>query len=299
MIWRRIGHRFCWFGLAVAVMVSGCAPSSPGVVAHPPIWDVRDGDTRLILIGSVHRLPASLNWSNGKVGDAIAVADETWLELSPESMAGAASLFERMSRDELVPPLNRRLTASESATIRQLSIAGGMPSASLNMTESWALAIAAGRGALAGSDFVSSNGVEAAVTAAARARGRPIIGLENAADQFNAFDQLSPEVQDRLLAATAHRADTAQVDAQRLVTLWAGGDEAALARFAADGLADTPELVEPLVHARNRRWANLLLWRMQRPGTILVAVGTGHLVGDQSLIQILRQHGLSVRRLPS
>jgi uncharacterized protein YbaP (TraB family) len=284
--------------LAMAgVLLCGCTPAAPSVVAHPPMWEVSDGDTRLILIGSVHRLPPNLIWSGGRVADALATADEAWLELSPEEMAGAATLFERMSRDEPVPPLAQRLPANDSAIIRRLATTGGMSSTNIDMTESWAVAIAAGRGALAGSDVANSNGVEAVVTEAMR--GRPIIGLESAADQLDAFDRLDPAVQDRMLAAGARRAPSADADVQRLVTAWARGDEAALSRIAADGLADTPELVEPLVHARNRRWATLLLRRMQRPGTILVAVGTGHLVGDQSLIQMLRQHGLSVRRLTS
>jgi uncharacterized protein YbaP (TraB family) len=36
---------------------------------------------------------------------------------------------------------------------------------------------------------------------------------------------------------------------------------------------------------------------MQRPGTVLVAVGAGHLAGHDSVVEMLKQRGYKVRRV--
>lgn len=297
MIGSSIRHCRHWLALGLAVLAGACGPVAPLMAAHPPIWELRDADTRILLIGSVHQLPASLDWLGNGAGAAVSAADELWLELSPGELAGAASLFAQVRHDERVLPLANRLAPDDAATIRRLAHAGGFADHDIDTSESWALAVAAGRGVLADSDFTATNGVESRLIAAMERRGKPIVGLETAADQLDAFDSLAPAVQDRLLAATAQRSVTALADARRLVAAWSRGDETALARIAANSLSDTPELVEPLVHARNRRWAIRITQRLRRPGTILVAVGTGHLVGQQSLVQLLREQGYRVTRL--
>ena len=71
-------------------------------------------------------------------------------------------------------------------------------------------------------------------------------------------------------------------------------------------MADTLKLInempekqrELFLYERNRRWSQILPRFFDR-GNAFVAVGLGHLVGDQGLLELLRRKGFSVKRVHS
>src|SRR3546814_19384657 len=64
-----------------------------------------------------------------------------------------------------------------------------------------------------------------------------------------------------------------------------------------ESLAATPELAKTLLWDRNARWADQLKARMDQPGTVFVAVGAGHLAGERSVQDYLKERGLTVKRV--
>ena len=57
-----------------------------------------------------------------------------------------------------------------------------------------------------------------------------------------------------------------------------------------------PEVFNSLLRDRNRAWANKIARFMEDSGTGFVAVGTAHLLGEQSLLSELREQGYAVQR---
>ena len=82
-----------------------------------------------------------------------------------------------------------------------------------------------------------------------------------------------------------------------MLAAWTRGDEKAIAKTfdGADEL--TPRLRAVLLDQRNASWATWLAERLARPGTILVAVGAGHLAGKDSVQAKLGERGLKVTRV--
>jgi uncharacterized protein YbaP (TraB family) len=56
-------------------------------------------------------------------------------------------------------------------------------------------------------------------------------------------------------------------------------------------------MVETLLIDRNKNWANWIGQRMKRPGTVFLAVGAGHLAGNDSVIAMLKREGYRIRRV--
>ena len=54
---------------------------------------------------------------------------------------------------------------------------------------------------------------------------------------------------------------------------------------------------QALLVQRNANWAKWIQQRMAEPGTIMVAVGAGHLAGNSSVLQLLKKDGYKIRRL--
>jgi uncharacterized protein len=285
--------------LAALLALGGCmeaAPDLPSGPATPPIWVIADADTRIVLFGSVHQLPAGLDWTGGAFAHELAQADALLLELAPSEMAVAATIYPGLSTDEAVPPVASRFGDAAPALLDLLDDLG-IDEQDADRTESWALALAVGN-ALAQRQALSvDRGVEAELTRHFTANGRPITGLETARQQLMLFDSLSPADQDRMVTAALTGAATTPARTRALLTAWADGDAAALGRIADEAMAETPMLREPVVLARNRSWAAALTARLEQPGHVVVAVGVGHLVGAGSLLAELRARGQQVARV--
>src|SRR3546814_1294920 len=78
---------------------------------------------------------------------------------------------------------------------------------------------------------------------------------------------------------------------QQLIAAWARGDVTALEELADDELKANPNVRKVLLTSRNARWADWIAKRMDTPGTVFVAVGAGHLAGDDSV-----QHMLGLKK---
>src|SRR3546814_8969789 len=83
---------------------------------------------------------------------------------------------------------------------------------------------------------------------------------------------------------------------QQLIAAWARGDVTALEELADDELKANPNVRKVLLTSRNARWADWIAKRMDTPGTVFVAVGAGHLAGDDSVQHMLGLKKLDVER---
>lgn len=286
--------------LALALpLLSSCAepvavlPIGP---AQPPMWVIHDADTRIVLLGSVHQLPPDLAWTGGRLATELQLADELLLELAPAESDAAGTMFAAQSHNEPVPTVTARF-GGESEAVLDLISDIGMDEAEADRTESWAIALAAGNALSRRNGLSAAHGVEAVTTANFRGRGLSVGGLETARQQLDMFDNLSPTQQDQLVLATLAGMADNHARTRRLLNGWAAGDLDALSAAAAEAMAETPFLIEPVIHARNRAWAAALLRRLEQPGDVMLVVGVGHLVGEASLLDALRSRGVRPMRL--
>ncbi len=81
-----------------------------------------------------------------------------------------------------------------------------------------------------------------------------------------------------------------------MVAEWMKGDADALAMLLNEQL-DDPVLYKRLLTDRNVRWAQWIDRRLKSPGTVFIAVGAGHLAGQDSVQVQLRKRGIKARRL--
>ena len=207
-------------------------------------------------------------------------------ELGRSDEAGA--IFRRLSTTPGLPPLTQRVPPAERPALAAFLDRAGMDEDAFSETESWGAALILAN-SVRRSD--SGNGADRALIAEA-AR---VEGLESFEEQYAAFDRLPAAEQADLLAGLAADAEGDFED--RRVTAWLTGDMAALERDSSGGILADPELREALQLSRTRTWAarvGELLERGERP---FVAVGAGHMWGDEGLPALLAARGYAVRRV--
>lgn len=273
------------------------APATRQGPPRPAMWKLSDNDTHIFLFGGVHMLPKGVDWQTGWVDTVVDSADMLILELSPEEQAMAPEVLANLTSEGWDIPLDARIPPQLTDELDILANRTRISRRQLDGMESWAAALLLSNAASRGAALSITNGTEAVLTKRFQALGKPVSGLETAQYQLSLFDRLPQRTQDTLLAKTVEDAPIAAQKTNQLISAWASGDTEGIALYADDELRDIPGLAQPLLTDRNARWANWIKDRMEQPGTILIAVGAGHLVGDDSVQNMLTQKGLKVERV--
>ena len=140
-------------------------------------------------------------------------------------------------------------------------------------------------------------GVKMVLRSAFTGQGKPIGELESNVEQLGFFDKLPETAQRQLLEGAIDQSKDTQVEFNQMLNAWARGDVKGIARTFDQDLAASPALAQALIKTRNANWKSWIEQRMSQPGSIMVAVGAGHLAGKDSVIDLLKRDGYRVRRL--
>lgn len=259
------------------------------------MWLVQDADTRIYILGTMHALPPRTEWATGPVADAIAAADELVMELSPAEVEKAGDEFKQLARRSAPLAIADRLSGQPLAGYRALEDRGARWDG--DKLDDWALVILMGQHAARKAELSTADGVETGLTRKFKASGKPVAGLETAQGQLMLFETLDDATQRALLVRAAAGADKAPAEVANMTAAWRRGDVAALERIVNEDVDAVPAARKALIADRNRRWSAWAARRMDRPGTVLMAVGAGHMVGDDGVPALLAAKGFEVRRV--
>jgi uncharacterized protein YbaP (TraB family) len=142
------------------------------------------------------------------------------------------------------------------------------------------------------------HGAEAILKKAARQRGLSIGQVETLESQIQMFDGMPHDQQLSQLKEALGDLNAMDAMLPRMLKVWNSGDAEGLDAVMNEGLGNRPEMRRALLGARNEKWAEWIADRMQRPGTVFMAVGAGHLVGHDSVQTFLQKRGIRSSRVP-
>ena len=266
--------------------------------ADPALWVVKDEDTTIYLFGTVHVLKPGLSWFDEAVKDAFDKSDQLMLEIVlPEDQAEMAKVMMPLAIDQSGKTLSSRLSPEQLKAYQAAMASVGLPAAQFDMFEPWFPAITLSVLPLTKLGYDPNQGAEKLLTAFAKKAEKPVLGLETLGEQLGFFDTLPETQQLAFLNTVVKDLDKLAPQLDKMVLLWAKGDPDGLAVAMNESMAATPELAKTLLWDRNERWADKLKARMDQPGTVFVAVGAGHLAGQHSVQDYLKERGLTAKRI--
>lgn len=282
----------------VPVPSAAQAPAAPRP-AEPALWVVSDPDTTVYLFGTIHLLPKGIDWQRGKLGEALAKSDELVIEaiVDEKNPMQFTAALNSLAFGSTLPPLRERVDKDKRAALDAAIKAEGMPPTAYDRMETWSVAVL-----LLGAKFRKlglspEDGVEAVLRKSFAQRNKPVEALETMVEQLGYFDRLPEDAQRALLEGVIVTDNAMQTDFGAMLEAWQKGDVDKIAKTFDTDLAESPPLRDGLMVQRNRNWANWVEKRMARPGSVLVAVGAGHLAGTDSVQRYLETKGFRVRRV--
>ena len=261
--------------LIAAALAAASVPATPPARlvpdADPAIWVVNDRDTVIFLFGTFHALDGKSDWFNDEVQTAFASSDELMLETIVPEPYGAP-------RPVVAVPAHPGQILAPSASF-------------LGSTR---MAISAGRAKglqrRLRRRFNSSPGRRKRWKRRRRARNF----------RFPA-QHVRPDPRDCSGAGGTVEDSTAKETMGILMgemqTAWNRGDPGIFAAMLEQMRANSPDTYKVMFTERNTNWAEWIANRLQKPGTVFVAVGTGHLVGNDSVQAKLAQLGVHSARI--
>jgi hypothetical protein len=188
----------------------------------------------------------------------------------------------------------RSVLGPDYAPVAARAAKAGLDLTMLDRFAPWFVATTLLQVELARRGFSPDLGVEQVLAARAVTDRKPIEGLETAEQQFAVLGSLPLPLQKRFLLMTLDESDDFDAEIRELVAAWHAGDAAQLAEVLGAEFAEFPELYRPLTEDRNRAWVPKITALLDGSEDCLVVVGALHLVGPNSVVDLLRQRGYQV-----
>ena len=180
-----------------------------------------------------------------------------------------------------------------------LSIAhnGNLSIAALDSFKPWFASEFITMAAAKSADLSSELSADEALKSRAMRDKKNIIYLETVEEQILASVNLSHSTQISILTESLEGFNSLGDDLNSIAKSWALGRTDYLSRELVETMKyKSPEFYNSLILERNKKWLDKLIFFIEGSGTGFAAVGISHLLGEDSLIEMLRKQGYEVSR---
>jgi uncharacterized protein YbaP (TraB family) len=276
--------------LGLCLSVATAAPASDQ--KRHSLWSLQGKTNTVYLLGSVHFLKESEQLAQA-LDDAYQASEVLLMEIDMDDLDPLEAQQVTMELG-LLPDgqsLQQQLGPESYKKLVTRAQDVGIDPSLLNRFQPWFAAMTLVQMQLMKMGLAPTAGVEQRFTTRAVADKKPIHGLETVREQLGMLAGLPQKQQREFLLYSIEDADRMAKEIDDLLSAWRRGDSKALAKLLAEGFDEYPDLYRPLTTDRNRRWLGQVEALLDDREDYLVVVGTLHLVGKGSLIELLEKQG--------
>jgi uncharacterized protein YbaP (TraB family) len=290
---RRSLIRWRLLGLALS-----CVTLSASVRADGPLhalWELHGKHNTVYILGSIHVLrpsdyplaPAVLN----AYGNAKSILMEVNLaEIDLQGMQTELLASARLPEGKTLQGIMGDARYQRAQVLaREVGVDLGI----FDAFAPWFAAEAISQLQLQQLGFQPQSGVEMFFLQRARTDGKSVAGLETVHDQIALFNALSMDEQADYLVSSLEEAHDLPKEVGAMVHAWASGDIQWFADELKSEIGRDPALYDSVLVARNRKWVPKIEALLNDDQNYLVIVGTAHLVGQGSVIALLKKDGIA------
>jgi uncharacterized protein YbaP (TraB family) len=265
--------------------------------AEPAMWVIRDKDSTIYLIGTLHLLRPDSEWNAAKVKKTVTESTELWLEVADiDDEASTLPLITKYGMDP-EKALSSKLNAAQKEKLFKAADAYGIPSQGLESMKPWMAALTFSILPWLKAGYDPKAGIDHVLKAQADKEGDKVSGFETGEEQIRFLADLPESEQIAFLDQTLTEVEKGVTQVEKLVKAWIEGDSQTIADFLVKELQkEAPTLYEKLVVRRNIAWSKKIAEILKGSGVQQVAVGAAHLVGPDSLQAQLEKRGIKVER---
>lgn len=281
--------------LFVLLLLAGPAAAQNG----PALWSIEKNDVTMYLFGTIHLMKEDVQWYEGDIKEAFERSDMLIVEVNQASLSREAKV--KTIRDLALLPSNAQLgdliSDERIAALKSMLEPLGVPEKAIQSWRPWYAALTVAGTAARQAGFLPEHGVDVTLLSKAREREMKIQQLETFHEQLSLFADLDREEAVYFLTDSLEERDEMQALFEKLKRNWLKDNSSALRELLQESARENPDFYAKVYEERNKRWLSKIENLIEEgTGTYFVAVGAGHLLGDEGLLELLRQRGCEVEK---
>jgi uncharacterized protein YbaP (TraB family) len=259
------------------------------------LWEIHGKHNTVYLLGSIHTLRATDYPLAPAVLDAYRSAKSLIMEIDPSELESADLQSEMLASATLTDGKNLHdiMGTARYAHAEGLAHDVGLELSTFDQFAPWFVAEAISQMQLMQLGFDPASGVEMYFSGRARTDGKSIAGLETGHDQLALFEGMPMETQANYLISSLEQAHDLTKEVNEMVRAWQSGDMGWFETELKSDLGRDPAVYQSLLVSRNRKWIARIERLLDDDENHLVIVGTAHLVGRDSVIDLLKKDGIA------
>jgi uncharacterized protein YbaP (TraB family) len=262
------------------------------------LWSVRSGSGTIYLLGSIHLLKADAYPLAAAIEQAYSASQKIVFETDLEAMTDP-NVQKQMLGLGLYPEgqnIYQNLSEDTLNSLKKKMAELGLPMQQFAQFKPWFIALTLATLELMRQGYDPNFGIDMHFLKRAKEDGKELGYLEPVEYQINLLGKMNKGDQDSLLSQTLKEMDIVAKLAADIIASWKRGDAKNLDKLMNKSFEGYPNIRERLLVKRSRQWVSQIEKLIKADKKVLVIVGAGHLVGPDSVVDILKKKGYSVKQ---
>lgn len=287
----------------VAIALVCCEPPVVAQQATKPatkhcLWKVEGRTNTAYLFGSIHFLTKDFYPLPAPIEEAYKQSQIVVFETDFETMEAPEAQLKMVQAGQYPPgqTLKQQVSKETYAELDSfLTKSVGIGSA-FDQFKPWMVAVALLGLELKKLGFDPEHGVDKHFFTRAKKDRKSVVALETVDFQLGLFTGLTKEENEAMLKETLQEIGGFKQMLSEITTAWKTGDAQKLDALILDAMRDYPQVHKKLLLDRNRQWADKIEKLLADGKNIFVVVGAAHLVGKDSMVDLLSGKKLKVQQ---
>ena len=273
---------------------------SSTVYAESSVWKLIADKGTFYLAGSCHVLRKSDYPLPEEFELAYGDVDQVIFETDLEALMRPDIQFLLMSKGMYTggETLEKKLSKKTYESLVKFCNDKAIPIALFQSFKPWLLTMTLMAMELEKNGISPRDGVDLYFSNKAKNDGKNTGGLEDIHKHIELVSSMEEDLDESVIESFLQELEELQVIMDGLIKSWRAGDEAGIDKFISENMRkEYPELYKRLLADRNRDWIPHLEALMDSGKRTLVIVGVGHLVGEDSVINLLKSRGYKLKKM--
>jgi uncharacterized protein YbaP (TraB family) len=304
---RQINHRN-WVKIIGVIFIFGFVlngwastenqQSQAEVTSKSCLWSVEAGDNTIYLLGSLHVLKNDAYPLAAAIEEAYASSRKVVFETDMTAMTNP-SVQQKMLALGLYPEgqtLDQHLSGKTRSLLKKKMTELGLPMQQFARFRPWFIALTLATFELQRLGYNPMYGVDMHFFSRAKEDEKELGFFEPVEYQIDLLGKMANQDQESFLNQTLEEMDIVAELAAEMTAYWESGDAENLYQLMNRSFKDHPTIRDRLLIQRNKNWTSQIEALMKENKNVLVIVGAGHLVGPDSVVDLLKKRGYSVEQ---
>jgi uncharacterized protein YbaP (TraB family) len=262
------------------------------------LWSIQTQSNKIYLLGSIHVLKPETYPLDPAIEKAYASSERIIFETDIAAMQDPA-MQAKMLELGMYPAEQNLFDNIAGDTRKQLEkkmSALGLPLEAFSQFKPWFVALTLTTLELQRLGYNPQYGIDVYFFGKAQSGGKEIGFLEPPEYQIDLLGNMANKDQNDFLKQTLADLELIGELAGDLVDSWKSGNADKLHALLHKSFKDYPNLNDRLLIQRNLKWVSEVEQAIRQNKNVLFVVGAGHLVGPESVVELLRKNGYKVKQ---